>query len=67
MLMDDKKKQFELCVKIFNMPGVYLTDFTGLNVEEISDLRQRLREEGVKYTVVKNTLAKYKASKIGEF
>ena len=65
MLMDDKKKQLELCVEIFNMPGVYLTDFTGLNVEEISDLRQRLREEGVKYTVVKNTLARRAAEETG--
>ncbi len=65
MLMADKKKQVEQCVEIFNMPGVYLTDFTGLNVEEISDLRHRLRKEGIKYIVVKNTLARRAAEETG--
>lgn len=35
---------------------LYLTDFTGLTVEAISDLRNRLREAGAEYRVVKNTL-----------
>jgi len=38
--------------------GFYLTDFTGLNVKSITDLRARLRKAGVEYVVVKNTLAK---------
>ena len=37
--------------------NVYLTDFTGLSVKHITDLRRRFREEGVEYVVVKNTLA----------
>lgn len=37
-------------------PNVYLTDFTGLDVLRMTDLRRRLRNEGVKYIVVKNTL-----------
>ena len=37
-------------------PNLYLTDFTGLNVELMTDLRRRLREAGVEYLVVKNTL-----------
>lgn len=36
---------------------VYLTDFTGLTVEAIGDLRRKLREAGAEYRVVKNTLA----------
>jgi large subunit ribosomal protein L10 len=36
---------------------VYLTDFTGLSVEAIGDLRRQLREAGAEYRVVKNTLA----------
>lgn len=35
---------------------VYLTDFTGLTVEAIGDLRRKLREAGAEYRVVKNTL-----------
>ena len=37
--------------------GVYLTDFTGLTVKKVTDLRRRLRNAGVEYVVVKNTLA----------
>lgn len=33
------------------------TDFTGLRVNEITDLRRRLRERSVEYRVVKNRLA----------
>ena len=36
--------------------GIYLTDFTGLNVQAITDLREQLREAGVSYRVVKNSL-----------
>ena len=37
-------------------PNLYLTDFTGLDVGQLTDLRQRLRNAGVRYLVVKNTL-----------
>ncbi len=37
-------------------PNVYLTDFTGLDVLLMTELRRRLRGAGVKYIVVKNTL-----------
>src|SRR5690606_16950039 len=33
------------------------TDFTGMNVKQITEFRARLRKEGVDYVVVKNTLA----------
>lgn len=36
---------------------VILTDFSGLNVEEISRLRHGLRARGADYRVLKNTLA----------
>ena len=32
------------------------TDYTGVSVNEMTDLRRRLREAGVEFTVVKNTL-----------
>ncbi|MGH7590817.1 MAG: 50S ribosomal protein L10 [Gemmatimonadales bacterium] len=38
-------------------PNVYLTDFTGLTVLRMTELRRRLRAAGARYVVVKNTLA----------
>lgn len=35
----------------------YLTDFSGMNVKQMTQFRARLRKEGVEYVVVKNTLA----------
>ncbi len=35
----------------------YVTDFTGLNVMRMTELRRRLRAAGVEYIVMKNTLA----------
>jgi len=38
-------------------PNVFVTDFSGLNVLRMTELRRRLRGAGVEYVVVKNTLA----------
>jgi len=38
-------------------PNVFVTDFSGLNVLRLTELRRRLRTAGVEYVVVKNTLA----------
>ena len=46
-----------LAGKLRQAPTVYVTDFTGLNVALITELRRRLRKAGVEYVVVKNTLA----------
>ena len=39
-------------------PAIYLTDFTGLDVKSMTELRSSLREQGAEYVVVKNRLAK---------
>ncbi|MEX0935447.1 MAG: 50S ribosomal protein L10 [Gemmatimonadota bacterium] len=39
-----------------NSPVFYLTDFSGLDVKSMTRLRQRLRESGAQYMVVKNRL-----------
>lgn len=36
---------------------IYVTDFTGLRVKNLTELRRRLRAAGGEYLVVKNTLA----------
>jgi len=38
-------------------PTLYVTDFTGLDVARMTELRRRFRAAGVEYVVVKNTLA----------
>ncbi|HVG48938.1 MAG TPA: 50S ribosomal protein L10 [Rubellimicrobium sp.] len=47
----------ELSQKIKGAKALYYTDFTGLNVKRMTDLRRRLRKAGVEYVVIKNTLA----------
>ncbi len=47
-----------LVQKLQAASSVYVTDYAGLNVAQVSDLRRRLRKAGVEYVVIKNTLAK---------
>src|SRR6185436_3824119 len=47
----------ELKTKIQSSPALYYTDFTGLNVKRMTELRRRLRKANVEYVVIKNTLA----------
>ena len=48
----------ELVHKLQAARSVYVTDYAGLNVAQVSDLRRRLRKAGVEYVVIKNTLAR---------
>jgi large subunit ribosomal protein L10 len=48
----------QLAERLRDAEAVYLTDFTGLNVKSMTDLRARLRRVGGEYLVVKNTLAR---------
>jgi large subunit ribosomal protein L10 len=47
----------ELTEKLRGAKALYYTDFAGLNVKRMTDLRRRLRKQGVEYVVIKNTLA----------
>lgn len=55
----DQKSEFvgDLQEKLAGAHAFYLTDFTGMNVKQITEFRSRLRKEGLEYVVVKNTLA----------
>jgi len=44
--------------------GVFV-DYKGITVEEDTKLRAELREAGVEYTVVKNTLARFAINNVG--
>jgi large subunit ribosomal protein L10 len=46
-----------LAVKFKNMKGMILTEYHGLTVEEISELRSKLRSFNSEYAIVKNTLS----------
>ncbi|MDP2646873.1 MAG: 50S ribosomal protein L10 [Desulfobacterales bacterium] len=57
MKKDQKNKIVEeLREKFSRSKVVIVTDFKGLDVEKISDLRRKLRESEIEYKVVKNTL-----------
>src|SRR5688500_20110100 len=43
--------------KLQGAKSLYYTDFTGLNVKRMTELRRRLKKAGVEYVVIKNTLA----------
>jgi large subunit ribosomal protein L10 len=45
--------------------GAVLTDFRGMSVAEMTELRSLLRKSAVEYRVVKNTLAKKAIQEIG--
>jgi large subunit ribosomal protein L10 len=47
----------ELRDKLTTAQSLYYTDFTGLNVKRMTELRRRLKRVGVDYVVIKNTLA----------
>jgi large subunit ribosomal protein L10 len=54
---DKEQLVAELKAKLAGADAVYYTDFTGLNVKRMTELRRRFRKAGVEYVVIKNTLA----------
>src|SRR5216110_1774322 len=54
---DKEQLVIELKEKMLGAKALYYTDFTGLNVKRMTELRRRLRKANVQYVVIKNTLA----------
>jgi large subunit ribosomal protein L10 len=46
----------ELSERLAGAKNLFLTDYAGLTVEEITKLRRELRKDGNTYSVIKNTL-----------
>lgn len=46
--------------------GIFLADNDKINVEKVTKLRSELRKNGIKFIVVKNTLAKIACSRVGK-
>jgi len=45
---------------------IVLTDYRGLTVSDLASLRKKLRDQGIEYRVVKNTLTTFAAEKAGK-
>lgn len=59
MAVTDKAAVVEELRKKFEQANsIVITDYRGLNVSEVTELRRQLREVGVEYKVVKNTLTR---------
>ena len=52
---------------IENATAIYLTDYSNINVADISDIRNQFRKDGVQYKVIKNTLFKRALDESGKF
>ncbi len=66
--MPNKKNQTDVKVladKFKAMKGMIMTQYQGLSVGQISELRTELRKCGCEYLVVKNTLSKIALKEIG--
>ncbi len=48
-------------------PTVYITNYSGLTVEQANDLRDRFRQAGVGFRVLKNTLVRRAMESIGGY
>ena len=55
----------EMTEKFSEARSIFLADFTGVDVNTITELRKKFREANVEYRVVKNTLAKRSFEKAG--
>jgi large subunit ribosomal protein L10 len=54
----------ELTEKFSSAKSLVIADYLGLNVAEMTELRSKLREAGVEFKVVKNTLATIAANDV---
>lgn len=59
------EKVDELKQHLSEASSMVLTDYRGLDVSELSELRRSLSKDGVTYAVVKNTLARRAATEAG--
>ncbi len=65
-VLETKKAQVaETAELLKNAQTGVLVDYRGLNVEEDTNLRTKLRESNVKYFVIKNTLLRLAAKEVG--
>ncbi|AOT71157.1 50S ribosomal protein L10 [Geosporobacter ferrireducens] len=63
----DAKKQIveEIKGKFSKAQSAIIVDYRGLKVEEVTELRSKMREAGVEYKVYKNTMTRMAAQETG--
>ncbi|MDI6815192.1 MAG: 50S ribosomal protein L10 [Dehalococcoidales bacterium] len=67
MSRQKKAQTIERLQEVFSKCSIgILTDYRGLSAPQITSLRRRLRELGIEYKVVKNTLARFAAERAGK-
>ncbi len=68
MVRKEKKPEIvdQISDKLSRSEIAIVTDYRGLTVAQLTDLRKKLRKQGIEYHVVKNTLAGFAASKVGK-
>ena len=65
-VLESKKAVVEqLTGKIQEATALVFVDYKGITVAQDNELRKQFREAGVEYSVVKNTLTRFAANKIG--
>ena len=57
----------QLVEKLEQTPTIYITNYSGLSVEQATELRSRFREAGVEYKVIKNTMLRLAMERIGGY
>ena len=65
VLEEKKALVASLVEKIKNSPSGVLVDYKGITVEDDTKLRHDLREAGVEYMVIKNTMLRFALHNIG--
>ena len=55
----------EIVEKLEKSSSAIVVDYKGLTVEEVTELRKKMREAGVEYKVYKNTLVRKAAKEVG--
>ncbi len=66
VVLEKKKAQVDaLAARIKGSVAGVVVDFKGINVEDDTKLRKELREAGIEYTVVKNSILKRAADEAG--
>lgn len=65
VLVEKQQTVAEVADKLKNSASTVLADYRGLNVAQVTELRKRLREAGVEFQVIKNTLTR-RASEVAE-
>lgn len=64
MRLEQKERVVEqLTARMREAPAMIVTDYRGLTVTQVADVRRALREAGATFHVAKNTLAKIAATK----